>query len=143
MSTWTLYHTKTGLFTGSILCCPENHLAGNVPDEAGAIMGEYDYLSERMDLETGHVVSYIPDQPSINHVWNVISKRWKYVPTDNDIAMDIRAERNRRISLTDWTQLGDVDKQVADIWKVYRKALRDISLQVGFPRTVAWPSAPA
>ncbi len=53
----------------------------------------------------------------------------------------IRAERNRRLSDCDWTQLADaqVDK---DAWAVYRQALRDVPSQDGFPDTIVWPEKP-
>lgn len=56
-------------------------------------------------------------------------------------AADIRAERNRRLTNSDWTQVADapVDKAA---WATYRQALRDISAQTGFPWEVTWPDAP-
>ena len=53
----------------------------------------------------------------------------------------IRAERNRKLSESDWTQLADaqVDK---DAWAVYRQALRDVPSQDGFPDTIMWPDKP-
>jgi hypothetical protein len=45
------------------------------------------------------------------------------------------------LTQSDWTQLADapVDKAA---WAVYRQALRDITLQAGFPFTVDFPVAP-
>lgn len=55
-------------------------------------------------------------------------------------AKSVRAERDRRLSETDWTALSDVvmSPEMAD----YRQALRDITDQVGFPHTVEWPTKP-
>ena len=57
----------------------------------------------------------------------------------------VRAERNARLALCDWTQLPDADLTTAEraAWKAYRKALRDITNAPGFPDAVEWPSAPA
>jgi hypothetical protein len=56
-------------------------------------------------------------------------------------AHEVRLERNRRISLSDWSQLTDatVDKAA---WAAYRQALRDITTQPGFPFNIRWPDEP-
>jgi hypothetical protein len=53
----------------------------------------------------------------------------------------VRSERNKKLSATDWTQVADapVDKAA---WAAYRQALRDITTQAGFPWTIDWPVAP-
>jgi nitrate reductase alpha subunit len=53
----------------------------------------------------------------------------------------IRAERNAKLSSSDWTQVADapVDKQA---WATYRQALRDITTQTSFPWDVQWPTQP-
>lgn len=62
-------------------------------------------------------------------------------PSDEQAGDDVRAERNRRLTATDWTQVADapVDKAA---WAVYRQALRDIPQQDGFPHDIAWPVKP-
>lgn len=56
-------------------------------------------------------------------------------------ASEVRRERNRRLTDTDWTQT--LDSQVdRPSWQVYRQALRDIPQQPGFPTTVEWPVEP-
>lgn len=56
-------------------------------------------------------------------------------------AAQIRAERNAKLSATDWTQVADspVDK---DAWAAYRQNLRDITNQASFPLDVVWPKDP-
>lgn len=56
-------------------------------------------------------------------------------------AAQVRAERNQKLAVSDWTQLADapVDKAA---WAAYRQALRDITTQAGFPWAVDWPVAP-
>lgn len=58
-----------------------------------------------------------------------------------DYAALARAERNARLSASDWTQLADapVDKIA---WAAYRQALRDVPQQEGFPTSVVWPVEP-
>ena len=63
---------------------------------------------------------------------------------DSEKAEIIRAERNRRLSECDWTQLMDSplaqDKRLA--WEAYRTELRNVPTQSGFPWNVAWPTKP-
>ena len=56
-------------------------------------------------------------------------------------AVLIRADRDTRLTDSDWTQVADapVDKAA---WATYRQALRDVPSQVGFPWDVQWPSTP-
>lgn len=63
-------------------------------------------------------------------------------PTTAELAAQVRAERDRLLTGSDWTQVADapVDKAA---WAAYRQALRDIPQQDGFPGSVTWPSAPA
>lgn len=65
-------------------------------------------------------------------------------PTDEEVAEQVRAERNRRIAETDWYMMPDypADPETLEVVKNYRKALRDITLQSGFPRDVEWPVMP-
>lgn len=69
-----------------------------------------------------------------------------YAPTmpQEEIEKQVRAERDRRIAETDWYMLPDypTDPEALEVVKNYRKALRDITLQSGFPRDVEWPVVP-
>lgn len=56
-------------------------------------------------------------------------------------AAAVRAERDRLLAASDWTQVKDAPVDQA-AWAAYRQALRDISQQSGFPETVTWPSKP-
>lgn len=59
-------------------------------------------------------------------------------------AQQVRAERDAKLALCDWTQLSDcslTDIKKTD-WVVYRQALRDITFQPGFPENVQWPITP-
>ena len=57
---------------------------------------------------------------------------------------EIKAERNRRMSLCDYVVLPDsqasVDCKAA--FEVYRQALRDLTEQEGYPEAVEWPVEP-
>jgi hypothetical protein len=62
-------------------------------------------------------------------------------PTDEELAGQARAERNRLLTASDWTQVADAPVDQA-AWAAYRQALRDIPDQPGFPHDVAWPTKP-
>lgn len=60
---------------------------------------------------------------------------------DAQQAASIRADRNRRLSESDWTQVADAPVDQA-AWAVYRQALRDVTTQEEFPWNVTWPVEP-
>ena len=60
------------------------------------------------------------------------------------IARDVRRERDKRLSETDYLLMTDypisnVDRNAV---KAYRQSLRDITTQDGFPKDVVWPEKP-
>jgi len=61
----------------------------------------------------------------------------------------LRAERNIKLSATDWTQAADVQTSVAILsaqaktdWADYRQALRDLPQNTSDPEDATWPVAP-
>lgn len=48
----------------------------NAPAGHEPIEGAYDHLSQRVDVPSGKVVDYQPPQPSTDHEWNHVTKRW-------------------------------------------------------------------
>lgn len=66
-------------------------------------------------------------------------------PTDEEIAEQVRLERDRRIAATDYLAMPDYPLSDEDKAAVmaYRQALRDVPTQEGFPREVVWPEAPS
>lgn len=60
-----------------------------------------------------------------------------------DMAIQVRQNRNALIATTDWTQAGDTPESTRAKWSDYRQALRDVPQQADFPFGVVWPSKPA
>ena len=60
---------------------------------------------------------------------------------DEEVAGQVRAERNALLAASDWTQLADSTADKA-AWAAHRQALRDITSQAGFPWTIDWPEQP-
>jgi len=56
-------------------------------------------------------------------------------------AAQVRADRNAKLSESDWTQVADAPVDQA-AWAAYRQALRDVTVQAGFPWSVNWPTQP-
>lgn len=65
----------------------------------------------------------------------------EYEAAKTNKAAEMRADRNKRLAVCDWTQVNDspVDKTV---WAVYRQSLRDVTSQPGFPWQITWPTEP-
>jgi hypothetical protein len=60
---------------------------------------------------------------------------------EREAAINVRADRDRLLSRSDWTQLSDAPGDTA-AWATYREQLRNIPAQEGFPFTVSWPTEP-
>lgn len=61
---------------------------------------------------------------------------------DAEVASSVRAERNKKLADTDWTQLADSSAD-ATTWATYRTALRDLPTTEGFPHNITWPTEPS
>ena len=112
---------------------------------------QYDYLSNiRKDIwETDRVVfgawdDLVKEQFGVTEVMIPDPVIPPYEPTDEELARRVRDERDRKLEETDWYMMSDypADPETLEAVKVYRKALRDISEQSGFPRNVEWPVVP-
>jgi hypothetical protein len=53
----------------------------------------------------------------------------------------VRAERNKLLVASDWTQLPDAPVDAA-AWATYRQALRDVTTQTD-PFAIVWPESPS
>jgi hypothetical protein len=56
-------------------------------------------------------------------------------------ATAVRADRDRRLADSDWTQVADAPVNQA-AWATYRQGLRDVPAQAGFPYDITWPVKP-
>jgi hypothetical protein len=55
-------------------------------------------------------------------------------------AVAVRADRNAKLAVTDWTQGADIPQATKNKYAPYRQALRDVPAQAGFPSAVIWPT---
>lgn len=56
------------------------------------------------------------------------------------LAERIRYKRNALLSESDW--MGVTDRTMSSAEQIYRQGLRDITLQLGFPNNITWPTEP-
>lgn len=74
------------------------------------------------------------------HVSDTIRKAVQF--KQSSVINSIIDKRNSLLQSSDWTQLRDVPQSTSNKWKKYRKELRDITQQEGFPLNIVWPQAP-
>lgn len=65
-------------------------------------------------------------------------------PTDAELAEQVRAERDGKLAASDKYLVADfpISAEKLEQVKAYRKALRDVPSQDGFPHDVKWPENP-
>ena len=118
-------HFKTADAMASKVSFPDAVLLSVSPPSEG----RWGYVDgEFVDLDAADAIAAQAIQDAINRE-NV------------DEAVKVRQTRAALLEASDWTQVADapVDKTA---WATYRQALRDITTQAGFPRTMTWPSKP-
>ena len=72
--------------------------------------------------------------------YNAKNSEWA-AGADDRAAVEIRTERDAKLTQSDWTQVIDAPIDQA-AWATYRQALRDIPSQTGFPNEITWPTEP-
>lgn len=60
---------------------------------------------------------------------------------DERLAIEVRQERNRLLTATDFHALSDSPAMSSEM-QTYRQSLRDVPSQSGFPSSVTWPTKP-
>lgn len=76
------------------------------------------------------------DQPTDDAITAEIARLTANEPWDK-----LRAERNRRLSETDWWALSD-SPAISDEQTAYRQALRDLPANTADPLNPTWPTKP-
>jgi hypothetical protein len=150
MKCWS-FANLDGVFTGVIFSGPEYLLVSNTPPGNIAVPGMHDHRRHRAIFNqdgTVDVVRVQPARPADDEwhtwSWNDAADDWVSSPTDAAVARNVRAERDRRISASDWVVIRAIDKgePIPDAWSEYRQALRDVTNQPGFPIDITWPQQP-
>jgi hypothetical protein len=110
MNTFSEYSATTGLFSGAKFTASgagllDMNLLG---DDISLILGEYDHLSQRVDLETGTVTEYQPPSPGASHQWNPGTKRWIYVASNAEELWGAQDDARRAVNFYYSAKLADV-----------------------------------
>ena len=81
-----------------------------------------------------HSDTPMPSQEELDAAWPAVR---------DALAWDrVRAERDRLLAASDWTQVADAPVDAA-AWAAYRQALRDVPQDYTTPEDVVWPIPPA
>jgi hypothetical protein len=142
-----IYSLETGEFTGRTLRGPADWCMREVDVGFALHFGEIDWRRNRVDLETGALVSRVPVRPADTgdtfYTWDEGADDWIAAPTVARLDRQARANRDALFSACDWTQCRDIPEATALKWQPYRQALRDITDQEGYPHNIIWPTPPS
>lgn len=133
----TVYETQSGQI---VRVCSVSSGAQHLQAGYGEDWLEGNYPDDRFYIANGQPVA-MPSRPSAHHNFNYATKQWV---ADTDGAWgSVRAERNKKLRDTDWTQMPDSPfaAQQRQQWAAYRQALRDVTNQAD-PFTINWPTPP-
>jgi hypothetical protein len=101
-------------------------------------------LDTRIDINSHYIkegtATPIPEKPEGRYVFDYGTEAW--VLDEQAAENDVRTQRNALLAKSDWTQLDDAPGATKQAWREYRRALRDITSQPGFPHDVEWPEPP-
>ena len=111
-------------------------------------------ITDSKDEKGNTIYSYdeyvitIPDRDGLEKIVQDNLPAWLAYAKSQEtaqLAANVRTQRDKLLSDTDWTQVDDAPISDADreSMRKYRQALRDITVQDGFPQTVAFPEIPA
>ena len=101
----------------------------------GSPFGIYGPVNNEADYDSNVVF----EDPSQKPSWAEVQGS-----RDNEEWKAVRGKRNKKLAVSDWTQLGDVQisSEQQGEWTTYRQALRDVPEQPD-PFNVTWPTPPA
>ena len=127
---WHFYDVETGELVGKSYSGPKDALAINTPEGCASVFSLAPVSGMHVDLPTGILVKVAgADEP-------------------DNVEVSANAARRRRDSLLaacDWVvaRASEEGAPVPAAWRDYRKALRDLPKQSGFPDAVVWPTPPS
>lgn len=139
-TTGKILQTITGTFNPRYLPQQDGFIEVQERDEAGnpiKIDPATQYI-ENGELKTAE------NRPSMQHVFDVVTKEWVRVGAEPDNAAVAKNKRDALLAETDWvvTKALETGNPVPQVWIDYRQALRDITAQPDFPNNIVWPEKP-
>ena len=142
----SFYRVSDGTVTGDTYAGQD--LENATPAGCLPMPGRFNPVSQRVDLETGEVISWRAPAPTADDFtawsWDEAQGRWVPGMTQAGMARAVRAERDQRLAACDWVTLRALElaQQLPAEWAAYRAALRGVPDQPGFPDQIDWPAAP-
>lgn len=150
MKVWSIYVIATGVFTGRSYIGPSLETLGPLPEGEAAWPGQVDATRWRLDTSGPEpvLVEYRPPPPPdtdmVTWRWSEPQWRWEPHPTPEAAAKEARAKRDELLAASDWVEIKAfrIGQPVPAIWRDYRQALLDLTLQPGWPLQLNWPAPP-
>lgn len=147
MNSISIYSLSNGQYSRTISAPIEDFLLMQVKDgEQGFINVDNPSIQY---LETdGITLTPIPPKPGEYYVFDYSTKTWVDPRSQqqqyDDAATVVIQQRNELLYASDWTQIPNNPLTTAkqQEWAAYRQALRDITIQPGYPFNIVWPTAP-
>jgi hypothetical protein len=136
---FTIYSLATGQIE-KIVSSSNDELAIHFDSKiSGCIEGQYSdiefYIKDKKPVK-------ILASPSEHHTFDFVQKKWVDTRTTEDQWEEVRYQRTKLLTKTDWTQLPDVPLDTKEAWSVYRQSLRDVTDQED-PLNIVWPTPPS
>ena len=118
---------------------PQTSFPKSPSDALLADWGVYPYTVQ--DQPTADYMTQTLTQTALAQVNGVWVQGWEVSNLSaEDANRNIRSQRERLLAETDWMALSD--NTMSPAVSSYRQALRDVTLQSGFPYNVVWPTKP-
>lgn len=130
------YDKDTFVFMGVVPAheCQIEKGVYHIPANATEIEPNKKFTFQKFDVKKQIWIEFIPP---------VAQPEEKPEPTKAQKEAVARAKRDSLLAASDYTQIGDaIDPVKAPAWQAYRKLLRDITDQKGFPDKIEWPEKP-
>lgn len=123
------------------------------PDDAQAAIADgQNLVAVRNDIPSAELMAHyydaattslvpLPPKPEGFYRFDGATKQWQFDAETAD--REARQQRQTLLFNSDYTQLPDAPVSNKADWAAYRQALRDITGQADYPRSIVWPVAPA
>ena len=108
-------------------------------------MGHNDYVVQGKVNKFTSTEKTARENMAAGWVWKMPERMAVDVQTVDQIARQVREQRDGLLSKYDWVTIRATDnnERVPAAWVKYRTDLRNITKQPGFPKTIIWPIEPA
>ena len=132
----TVYNPSTGEILRTLHAGREADLLLNIGENDSWLEGEYSSNDYYVKNERA---SLLPERPEYPCNFDFATEEWVW--NEGQSWRELREERDRLLSASDWTQVPDAPVDRA-AWAEYRQALRDLPDNTTDPRNPTWPTKP-